>query len=315
MGMGEGDRPMNKSLLAGLAITVLITLGALFGGYLSPNDLQDQLKVEYVVDDQGKGTVVAPPAAPGGEYPLGTDKYGYDLLAKLLDGAKYTLFLSFGIAFARVFVGGLLGMLLGYFGGNKPASRPAADSWKALNGIPIFLITWLLLIGISINSTLSPLQLSALLGIVLTAVGVPSVLSTIKDKTLVLRERPYVLASESLGAGHWTIVRSHLFPFLKESFLILIVQEIVLVLTLFGQLAIFNLFVGGTTMYMDPPEYHSRTNEWAGLIGQARGFLYVNQWILFIPLASYVLLIMGFQLVSNGLEQRYKRTYAKHSYL
>lgn len=314
MGMGEGDLPMNKNLTIGLAIIVLMTLGALLGGYLSPHDLQEQLKIEYIVDDQGKGTVIAPPAPPGQRYPFGTDKYGYDLLTKLLDGAKYTLFLSFGIGFARVFIGGLIGMLLGYFRERQPEKQPA-DSWKALNGIPIFLITWLLLIGISINSALSPPQLSLLLAFVLTAVGIPSVLSTIKDKTIVLRERPYVIASESLGADHWTIVRSHLFPFLKESFLILIVQEIVLVLTLFGQLAIFNLFVGGTTMYMDPPEYHSRTNEWAGLIGQARGFLYTKQWILFIPLAAYVLLIMGFQLISNGLQQRYNRIYAKPPHL
>ena len=306
---------MNKSLLAGLTITVLLVLGALFGGVLSPRDPSDQLKIEYIVDEQGKGTIVSPPAAPGREYPFGTDKYGYDLMAKLLDGAKYTVFLSFGTAFSRVFVGGLLGMLLGYVGKGKTAKRKPADSWKALNGIPIFLIAWLLLIGISINSTLSSLQLSLLLGTVLAAVGIPSVLSTVKDKTRILRERPYVLASESLGAGHWTILRSHLFPFLKESFLILVVQEIVLVLTLFGQLAIFHLFVGGTTMYMDPPEYHSRTNEWAGMIGQARSFLYIHQWILFIPLAAYVLLIMGFQLISNGLQQRYGQKYAKYSHL
>jgi len=306
---------MNKSLAAGLTITVGMVLVALFGGYFSPHELSEQLKIEYIVDDQGKGSIVAPPASPGRDYPFGTDKYGYDLMTKLFDGAKYTIFLSLSIAFARVLMGGALGMLLGYFGGNGTSKRTHADLWKMLNGIPVFLIAWLLLIGISINSAISPLTISVLMGVVLTAVGIPSIASSVKDKTKAIRDRPYVLASQSLGAGHWTILRSHLFPFLKESFLVLIVQEIILVLTLFGQLAIFNLFVGGTTMYMDPPEYHSRTNEWAGLIGQARSFLYLHQWILFIPLAAYVLLIMGFHLVSNGLQERYGKKYAKYSHL
>jgi len=307
---------MNKTLFAGLLITAFMIAAALFAGSIAPHDLTEQVKIEYIPGKDGsKGTVLAPPVAPGAHYPFGTDKHGYDLMAKLIDGAKYTIFLSIGVAFARVLVGGSLGVLLGYFGKRSSRRFLSSSVWNVMNGIPIFLISWLLLVGISINSELSPLSLSLLMGVVLTAVGIPSVASAVKEKTRVLRERPFVLAAYSLGANDWRILRSHLFPHLKESLLILIVQEVVLVLTLFGQLAIFNLFVGGTTMYMDPPEYHSRTNEWAGLIGQARGFLYVNRWILFIPLAAYVLLIMGFHLLSSGLEKLFHRRYAKFSQL
>ncbi|QJD83032.1 ABC transporter permease [Cohnella herbarum] len=305
---------MNKTLLAGLLITAIMIAVALFGGYFAPHDLKDQVKIEYIVNDQGKGEVIAPPVRPGSNYPFGTDKNGYDLMAKLMDGAKYTIFLSVGIAFMRVFIGGMLGMLLGYFRTNPAGRLRAPSSWNFLNGIPIFLIFWLMLIGISINPSLSPLAISILMGAVLTVVGLPSVVSSIKDKTSVIRDRAFVVASQSIGAGHWKIIRSHLFPHLKESFLIMTVQEVILVLTLFGQLAIFNLFVGGTTMNFDPAEYFSRTNEWGGLIGQARNSMYLYSWILFIPLASYMLLITGFHLVSNGLEALYKKRYAKFSH-
>jgi peptide/nickel transport system permease protein len=82
-----------------------------------------------------------------------------------------------------------------------------------------------------------------------------------------------------------------------------------------GQLAIFNVFVGGSTMYVDPVEFVSRTNEWTGLIGQARNYLYVYQWILVFPLLAYLLFIFGFHLISVGLESIYKDKYSKVSHL
>lgn len=305
---------MNKTLLTGLLITGFMIFIGLFGPLFAPYSLEDQLKIEYIAGEDGEGTIIAPPVAPGAEYPLGTDKNGYDLLTKLLYGAKYTVFLAIGIAVARVFFGGLLGMMSGYFG--KPATEEKGSSfWSVLNGIPIFLIVWLIMIGISINPNASALMMSSLLAIVLLIVGVPSVASTVKAKTLVIREKQFVQASQSLGAGGWKIIRSHLLPHMKESLLILIVQEVILILTLFGQLAIFHIFVGGTTMYPDPTEYYSRTNEWGGLIGQNRMNFYVNQWIFYVPLAAYVMLIFGFHLVSKGLEKRYGKMFSKFSHL
>lgn len=306
---------MNKTLIAGLLITGVMILVALIGPLLAPHELDDQVKIEYIVDENGEGYVIAPPVAPSAEYPLGTDRNGYDLLTKLLYGAKYSIFLSIGIALARVFVGGLIGMLLGYFSKESAAAKGGSSIWSVLNGIPIFLIVWLIMIGISINPNASAFEMSVILAAVLLIIGVPSVATTVKAKTMVIREKQFVTASQSLGASGWKIIRSHLFPQMKESFLILFVQEVILTLTLFGQLALFHIFVGGTTMYPDPTEYHSRSNEWAGLIGSGRMNFYVNQWIFYIPLAAYASLIIGFHLVSKGLEKRYGKMFAKYSHL
>jgi len=305
---------MNKTLLAGLIVTGIMVVIGLFGPLFAPYSVDDQIKIEYIVGEDGEGTVIAPPVAPGAEYPLGTDKNGYDLLTKLLHGAKYTIFLAIGIAVARVLIGGLIGLMLGYYG-KQGTNKKGNSFWSMLNGIPIFLIVWLIMIGISINPNASPFMMSLLLAVVLLVIGIPSVASTVKEKTAVIREKQFVQASESLGAGGWKIIRSHLLPHLKESFLILMVQEVILILTLFGQLAIFHIFVGGTMMYPDPTEYYSRTNEWGGLIGQNRMNFYVNQWIFYVPLAAYVVLILGFHLVAKGLEKRYGKMFSKFSHL
>lgn len=315
MGMEEGIRSMNKTLMAGLILTAAVMAVALLGKWIAPYDLTHKSEITYVIDDQGKGVLSVPPNPPGAAYPFGTDEYGYDQMTKLLNGAKYTVFLSLGIALARVLIGGLLGMLMGYFGRKPSKPISGTSSWNILSGIPVFIISWFVLRGITTNSSLSSLYLTIVSGIVVTAVGIPSVVSTVKGKAQVIRDRPFVMAAQSLGAGHWKIIRSHLFPHLKESLLILVIQEVVLVLTLFGQLAIFNLFIGGTTWQSDSNLFFSRSNEWGGLIAQARNLKDLYAWIFYIPLAVYLLLIMGLHFVASGLEELYKKRYAKVSHL
>lgn len=306
---------MNKTLIAGLAISIVLIVAALLAPWIAPYDLEYQTKIQYVIGENGKGTIIVPPVAPGGEHPLGTDKYGYDLATKLLYGAKYTLFLSMGVAALRVLIGGFVGLLLGYYSRGGEGKRNIGSFWSVLNGIPIFLVVWLAMLGVSINPSASTYAMSGVLALLLVIIGIPSVASVVKEKTLVLREKQFVTASHSIGAGGFSIMFRHLLPHLKESLLILAVQEMILVLTLFGQLAIFNVFVGGTTMYPDPLEYHSRSHEWGGLIGAARNQFYSHQWIFYIPLAAYMLLITGFHLLAKGLEKKYGKQYAKHSHL
>jgi peptide/nickel transport system permease protein len=308
---------MNKTLLAGLAITIVLIAASLLGPYFAPHDLSEQVKIEYVVGEDGKGTLLVPPVPPSAEYPFGTDNNGYDLMAKMLAGSRYTIFLSLAVAFCRVGIGGALGLLLGASSGERRArtrSRPASVG-NLLNGIPMLIIVWMILIGVSINPSASPLAMSLLLAAVLTLVGIPPLVFTTREKTLVEMEKPFVLSARSLGASRWRIIWTHLVPHMKESFAIAFVQEIVLVTGLFGSLAIFHIFVGGTTMNFDPVEYLSRSNEWGGLIAQARDHLYTRQWLLLIPLAGYVLYILGVHLISVGLERMYRERFRKVSHL
>ncbi|WP_274362290.1 ABC transporter permease [Paenibacillus thermotolerans] len=304
---------MNKTLLAGLMITGFMLLIAAFGPMFAPHELTDQATIEFVVKEDGSSDIIAPPVPPGNySYPLGTDKLGYDILTQLLYGAKYTILAAVGIAFARVAIGGTIGMLLGYTSSGKKGWQ----MWSLLGGIPMFIIVWFFLAGITFNPGLDPVKLTMLMGVVFLLVGLPSVIGSVKDKAFEIKNRQFVLASRSIGSGHWTIVRSHLFPHLKESMLILFVNEIILILALFGQLGLFRIFIGGTRVTCcDPVEYSSITKEWAGLISSAKLGIYINQWTLFIPLAAYVLLILGFYCVSKGLESKYKEKYSKAAHV
>ncbi|WP_274363119.1 ABC transporter permease [Paenibacillus thermotolerans] len=304
---------MNRTLTAGMAITLLMIVTAFFGPLFAPYDLEIQVKSELTISEDGNWDMVGPPLPPSAAFPLGTDLSGRDLLTLMLHGAKYTLFFSLAVALARVGIGGFIGAVLGYNAKADVGKVKKASSWGVLNGIPAFLVVWFILYSISFNPSVSAWKLSAITAVLFIVLGLPSIVFSVKDKTIEIKKRPFILASKSIGAGRFRIICTHIFPHLKEGFLILIVNEVILTLSLLGQLAIFDLFIGGTVMSYDTNKYFSRTYEWAGLIGAARNGFLVHPWILFVPLTAYGILLVGFYFISKGLETRYKDTYSRYS--
>ncbi|SFB06675.1 peptide/nickel transport system permease protein [Lentibacillus halodurans] len=147
-------------------------------------------------------------------------------------------------------------------------------------------------------------------------VGTPGVYATVLKKTSEINKNLFVTASSSLGGSKVHIITKHIFPYVKGNLSVLFVKEIILVLGLIGQLGIFDTFLGGTIKRETPPYIHiSETHEWAGIVGQWRGFIYGSQWILFFPLCAYIVLLLGFYLISRGLEQKQRKTFYKVPYL
>ncbi|TGV22362.1 ABC transporter permease, partial [Mesorhizobium sp. M00.F.Ca.ET.186.01.1.1] len=103
---------------------------------------------------------------------------------------------------------------------------------------------------------------------------------------------------------------------LKEQIIIILVTEMVAIMTLMGLLGMFDLFVGGTKMTMDPVLFHSITHEWAGLLGAYRGFVYSNYiWIFLTPLVAFVIAIGSFTLLAKGLREKFEQTYHRTPFI
>ncbi len=301
---------MNKSFWIGISLTGIMLIIALFGPLFTPFSPKDQVKISYVQTEQGN-VLIAPPIKPGAEHWFGTDKWGYDIFTQLMYGAKYTLAAVAAVASARTLIGGLLGMLLG-FSRNQSQSK---WSLNFLSGVPMFIIVFFVLFGISINAGLSPLMLTVLLCLLFIVLGIPGVVSVVQNKTWEIRKQQYVDAAICVGAGRRRILFRHIFPHLKESLLLLFVNELILALTMFGQLGIFSLFIGGTEMQKDPTIFVPITNEWAGLVANARNYLDYNEWMLLFPMSAYMMLLLGFFLLSKGLESKYRTQYSKAPHL
>ncbi len=302
-------RRFNLRLWLGVALTSLMLFLALFGPVLAPypEDYAERLEVHQT--PEGPETVYAP-RPPSTRHWLGTDRWGYDMLTLIMYGARFTIFTAFGVAVLRVILGGAAGLVGGLRGGPRPAegtgSRSPAGRSGVLSALPAFLLVFLAMFGINFASPLPPLQLVLIQAGLMMLVGLPSVAAVVRAKTRQLSGQPFVTAAVALGAGRRHIGRRHLLPLLREDLLLLVLSETILALNLLGQLGIFQLFLGGTRVSMDPIMYYSITHEWAGLIGQARASIQANQWTVLAPMGAFIVAVLGLFFLLRGLEEYFR---------
>ncbi|HEX7065574.1 MAG TPA: ABC transporter permease subunit [Bacillales bacterium] len=311
-------KSLNFPLYFGGFLVLIFIAIAIFGPSLAPHDLEDQAKLEVVGTEDGS-IVVAPPVEPFrvNSYLLGTGLLGFDLFTKLLYGARFTLLVSVAVALLKMIFGTVIGLYTASLKRQPGWVEALENAWSY---ITVFLIVYFCLLPINFFASSFPrdrIPVSLLLGlfIVLTVVvGIPSVVSSVRKKALKIKEADYVTAAFTLGAGRHRFVWKHVFPQLKEDLLVTFVLEIVYAMTVMGQLAIFNVFVGGTTVYdtgLWPTLYRSATNEWAGLVGAGRDNIYGYSWMLKFPLISLLFATVSFALFANGLKNRIRNQYHK----
>ncbi|GIO25797.1 ABC transporter permease [Ornithinibacillus bavariensis] len=306
----------NWRLWLGIIACSFLILIAIFGPFFAPYEKDYVEPTGYYYNSSDDFGFYTSPYPPSKKHLLGTDQWGYDILTLLLYGAKYTLFVGIGVAFLRILIGGSLGIWFGL--SNKEKKKTKQSIFGLLGSIPAFLIVYFLLVGITINSSLSVMELVLLQSFLMVIIGFPGVYAATYSKTSELRKEQFIIATKALGAGKLRILWKHILPHLRGTLLVMFVKEIILVLTLIGQLGIFNLFLGGTIFRLgggDPPVYISISRDWAGLIGQWRSFVYDSQWILYFPLLAFIFLLFSFYMLSRGIELKHKSTLQKFPHI
>ena len=139
---------------------------------------------------------------------LGADDFGRDVLSRLLHGARASIGLALVATFGAVLIGALAGAWAGYRGG-----------WvdEAIMRVADFVLVLPVIYVVLVLRAVLPLVLSArtvflLVAWIFIAVGWPFVAKGVRAIVAVERNREYVQAAQSLGAGHTRIVMRHLIP-------------------------------------------------------------------------------------------------------
>lgn len=317
--MEAGMKKQNLQLTLGLLLLAAIAVISLMGSRWAPHERDYSDNLVYIETEKGSELFISP-VPPMREYPLGIDHYGRDILSVMLHGAKFSLGITVVAALFRVIFATAIVVLTGLSKADKSKTGKTSSHLRlpisGLNAVPQFIIIYFILFSINFNSSLSVPLLTLLQLILLVAFGVPGLVPSISEYVTQLHSRDFVTAARSNGAGPWRILRVHILPHMKEKILLLLSQETVSVLTLVGQLGIFNIFIGGTIFTPAPPIYHSITHEWAGLVGQYRYKLHPGTWwILLFPLIGFMIMLLAFYLTSRGLELRVRKKYHSTSYL
>ncbi|WP_391115781.1 ABC transporter permease [Psychrobacillus sp. L3] len=249
--------------------------------------------------------VEAAPLSPSWVRPLGTDQYGYDMLAKIMLGAKYTIIAAMSVAAVRMFIAVPLGFAIGtYWQKNRSVINSFIDP---LHYVPMTIFAYIMLSPVlwqPIEGFSTTVWERIIIQVILMAViTVPIVASLISNEANLLYQEEYILASKTLGASRRRIIIRHLFPMMREKLFVLYGQQVVETLVVFTHLGLLKLFVGGTKvtydpMFGDPPK--SIAYEWAGLFGSSFRYLQSAPWLPLAPAICFALLILAISAMIEG---------------
>ena len=161
----------------------------------------------YQVTETGKSLNFL--AKPSESHPLGTDKNGRDVFARLMSGGRVSLIISFLSVFIITVLGVIFGGIAGYFGGAVDMIiMRICDILMCLPGFPILLIVGTLIDGVGIPEQYRIYCLMAFL----TLISWPGTARLVRGQILSLREQEYMVAAEAMGYSTFRKIFKHLVP-------------------------------------------------------------------------------------------------------
>ena len=217
--------------------------------------------------------------APSAAHWLGTDDLGRDILSRMIWGAQASLMAGvFSVAIALA-IGVPFGLLAGYFGGwtDQVISRVT----EALLAMP-FLIT-----AIALAAFLGPSLTNAMIAIGLSAM--PIFVRLTRGQVLAVKMEDYVESARSIGLGHANIMLRYILP---NAMAPIIVQATVTIATaIIAEASLSFLGLG-----QQPP-----APSWGSMLNVAKNFLSQAPWMATWPGIAIFLIVMGFNLLGDGL--------------
>jgi peptide/nickel transport system permease protein len=258
----------NHLAMAGLAIMVLLYWVTLLAPYLTPFDPNFQGNI--VLDRYLR---------PSAEHLLGTDKFGRDVLSRILYGARISLTIGFLSVAISVTLGTFLGALAGYF-------RGWVDTAIARFIDMMLSIPRLILVLVVIALFRPELWIVI---VVLGFTGWEGTARIVRGQFLQLREQEFVQASRALGYGDARIILRHILPNALAPIIVIATLGIGTTILLEAALSFLGLGV-------QPP-----TASWGSMVNDGRDAMITAWWISTFPGLAIVLTVVSFNLLGDGL--------------
>jgi ABC-type dipeptide/oligopeptide/nickel transport system permease subunit len=223
------------------------------------------------------------PKPPNGTFWLGTDDLGRDLMVRIAYGARISLMVSVVSTAATVFLGALVGIAAGYYGGVVDTIL----SWL----IDLVLSFPFLLLVIALVSLTGP-SLTLLVSVI-ALFGWSSVARVVRGQTLSLRQREFVEAALSLGAGDLRIMTLDILPNVLAPIIVytslLIPSFVVLESTL--------SFLG---LGVPPP-----TPTWGGMLSDSVTYYRQAWWYVIFPGLALLTTTLAFNLFGDSIRDAF----------
>ena len=245
-------------------LALLLILASLFSDYLCPYDpyLQDMSLTK---------------AAPSAEHLLGTDRYGRDMLSRVIAGSKTSIFSTLLlVGFIAVF-GSIIGIICAWAGKwVDTLLMRMSDMFLAFPGL-VFALAVAAVLGGGVHNAI----------FALAAISWPKYARLARSQTLALQSAAFMQAAKMAGSGTCKIIRKHVLPNIAGPILVTAMLDIG---TMMMELAGLS-FLG---LGAKPP-----IPEWGSMMSDTRNLLPTQPWVTLSPGFAIFFSVMIFNLLGD----------------
>jgi peptide/nickel transport system permease protein len=219
------------------------------------------------------------PVGPGHTFWLGSDEQGRDLFVRILYGARISLFVGIVTTAMATVAGVAIGLVAGYYGG-------WIDSVLARFIDSVLAFPYVVL-ALALAVVLGP-SLPVVIGVI-TFFSWAGISRIVRGQTLSLKEKEYIEAARSLGAGPFRIMFIDILPNLLAPVLVLATLYI-------PAAVVFEATLSYLGLGIQPP-----TASWGNILAAAQNFYQVAWWYTVFPALALLITTLAFNLLGDGI--------------
>ena len=254
------------AMLAFLILAVLIVIAYVVPLVIAIDPYQQNLRDSLL-----------PPGTPG--HILGTDHFGRDVLLRLIDGGRVSLSVGILAVVISASIGGLIGLVSGYFGGwTDRILMRLIDVKLAFPGILLALV-----IVTVLGTGLEKVMIAVGIG------GIPRFARVVRGSVLNTKNELYVEAARSIGAADLRIMFVHLVPQVLGPAITIATFGLATAILSIASLSFLGLGA-------QPP-----TAEWGLMLSEARKYLRVAWWLSVFPGLAIVTVVLSVNLLGDAV--------------
>jgi len=256
----------SRSALVGGAILLLIVVTSLIAPLISPYD-------------PIKSNQRLPLAAPSFDHLMGTDRFGRDILSRVIWAGQTSLPIGLVSVAIGLLFGVSIGLLAGFYGGWFDAlSMRMVDLLLAFPGI-LLALAIIAILGGSLTNLMIAVGISS----------IPDYVRITRGAVLSVKEREFVLAARVVGARGPAIMLRHILPNVSAPLIVLATLGTAAAIITASALSFLGLGV-------KPP-----TPEWGNMLAEGREFLQHAPWVAFFPGVAIMATVLSINLLGDGL--------------
>ncbi len=299
----------DKAAMAALSLFLLIVLvcvlAPLYASQIAHTDpFTSNIDGEITMDEQqvallqpsdeglGLGSTPIGPTWDIGNYFLGADTQGRDVMARILYGGRNSLVIAGTSTVICLFLAAFMGLAAGFFGGliDTVLSRILDVIWA----FPIFLLAISLsIVLIAHGIDIGPISVTAgslwLPIFIIGIVYVPYVARPVRGQVLALKESEFVLAAIGLGVPSHRILIRDILPNVMTTLIVFV--PLMLAINMLTESALSFLSIG-----VQAPDA-----SWGTIIQDGQDVLYTRPWVAIAPGIAIVLTVLALNVLGDGV--------------